>query len=639
MADNTELVYAVINSQMALANNFANLAGSTIEELQGGMSNVYPTTMGWLNLESFTMPPYVRPTPSTTPTPVYEPPTAPLPDTPVLVGVGSVTLPAARTEPVLNTSGLFNFALPSTTMPTLNETEPDLQVDELVAEMDALVTPRLTDLVFPDVHVFAPGAVPVVTLPVYDSPPLPDSVRDPVDYAAAFQASYSTMAPVMRGFVDDKVTAWINTYAPEYNGWVAALQAKVNADMNGAALPDQFEAALYARAQGRIEREFEAATTSIVSSFAKAGLMEPPGTVNANLLTARLKGAEALANQSTDIYIERRKSEIQHAEFVMTLAANVITSARNSAIAYAQQVSATMAMTIDYANQVSGKLMEVYKHLIDRCRLSIDILNVCDSQYNTKLKAALSSYEGYRLQLDAEKARTDLDMAKIAQLNAQIQAEGNSIQKYSALVDSITRKAGLEELKLKEYGIRSDIFGNKIKAQLASFEVYQAAMNGDKSKLDGEMSKLTVFESLVKMDQVNLESQVKQIAAQISVNDAKVSVFKSGADVYKFAADVALQRFTAQAEVKKLAQNIYGQELSNAIDEFKLGLEIPKIMMDALIRQYVVVAEGYIKEAAIEVQQLQVREAAMGHAASAAASVASAAIGALNSVVSSVQSG
>ena len=225
-------------------------------------------------------------------------------------------------------------------------------------------------------------------------------------------------------------------------------------------------------------------------------------------------------------------------------------------------------------------------------------------------------------------------MAKITQITAQMQAEGNNIQKYTALVEAVTRKAGLEELKLKEYGIRSEIFSNKIKAQLAGFDMYKASLSGDQSKLEGELSKIKVFESLVGVDQLNLETQLKQIQSQQMVNDSKVAVFKAGADVYKFGTDVALQKFTAQAEVKKLAQNLYGQELMNAIEEFKVGLELPKLMIDAILKQYQLRVEAVIKQASVKVSELGVNQALMSSGASAAASVASAAVGALNSVAS-----
>ena len=627
-------VQEIIDTQIDTAHDFARLAETAISRALGGFYERHIIMPEDIDIGKYTMPGYARPTLDVTPTPVYEPTTAVLPDTPVLMGVNSVTIPAAREEPVLNTSGLFNFATPSTTLPTLNETVPDLHIDQFVAEMDALVTPMLSNYVFPDLHVPTLSAPPTLQVPNYVAPPPSDDLGNPADYTARFESSYAQMTPSMQAFVDDKAGTWVSTYAPEYATWIAGLKDKINAGFNGQVLTDQFENAMFTRAQNRATDEFDKQAVNIYSDFARNGFMEPPGTLTSKLFTLKLGRASSLANQATEVYLERRKTEVQHAQFCMNLAAGQITAVRNAAIQYAQQVGSTMALSLDYAKQVNTCLQTIYTHYIERSKLRLATLGVVDTQYNSKLKAALSAYDGYKIEIDAERARTELDMAKITQITAQMQAEGNNIQKYTALVEAVTRKAGLEELKLKEYGIRSEIFSNKIKAQLAGFDMYKASLSGDQSKLEGELSKIKVFESLVGVDQLNLETQLKQIQSQQMVNESKVAVFKAGADVYKFGTDVALQKFTAQAEVKKLAQNIYGQELMNAIEEFKVGLELPKLMIDAILKQYQLRVDAVIKEASVKISELGVNQALFSSGASAAASVASAAVGALNSVAS-----
>lgn len=587
-----------------------------------------------VNLANYTIPAYVSPTQTPTPDPTYEEPTVSLPTTPTLVGVGSITLPADRAEPEVNTTGLFQHVMPSSNIPSIDETSPDMHVDDLVAELDALVTPVIRDYEFPEVHDFSLTAPTTVTMPVYDAPAMPDEVRDPTDYAAEFSAAYAQMAPEMQAFIDDKVTAWINTYAPELSSWTTLLKSKVEGGMDGGVLPDQFEAAMYARAQGRTEREFQVAMLDIIENSRKSGFMELPGAVASNLVQARLRGAAALADQATDIYVERRKSEVQHTQFVMTLTSNQITSVRNTAISYAQTVGETIGRATTYANNIADALSKVFDHLIARANLRLQILTAVDAQYASKLKAALSEYEAARIELEIEKGRTDVDLAKIRQIEAQINSQGLNIQKYTAIVDAVAKKGALEELKTKEYGIRSEIFGNKIKAHLAGFDAYRAAMAGDRDKLDGELSKIKVFESLVNMDITKVDAQAKQIAAQQSVNAGNVDLFRAGADIYKVGVGAALDKFTAQAEVRKLAGALYGQELTNAIEKYRVGLELPKLMINAILQQYELRMRAAIESAKIEIDKLQISEHASATATQAWQAMAAAALGSLNTVAS-----
>ena len=619
------------------ASTYANTTDFLVAELRQFITDhpTSPIDTGTLDLSQFAIADYVSPAQDLVAMPVYEPPIASLPTTPVLTDIGALTMPAERVEPTLNTSGLFAQIAPSSNLPDFNEAEPDLNIDGLVAELSALVTPSISDFVFPEISSFSLAAAPSLTLPAYDAPATPDLVRDPVDYAVSLDDTYHQMSPEMQAWVDDKTAVWVATYAPEYTPWVTGLQAKVIDGLAGTVLPDQFENAMFTRAQGRIEREFTASENTILTTFSKSGFMEPPGAVVSAVLNARWIGANALADQSTDIYIERRKTEVQHLQFIMNLASAQIASVRTTAVAYAQAVGQNMQTALAYATSIADKLEKVFEHLIARAQLQVSILTVINAQYEVKLKAALSALEGYKLSLEAERLKTEIEVAKIGAIESQIKAEGLNIQRYSAIIDSVTKKGYLEELKLKGYSIRADIFKAETTAKVAGFEMYNAALRGDQSKLEGELSKIRVFEQQINIDKLRLEAQVQQIGAVKASNEVKTEIFSTGAEVYKLGIDTAVQKFTAEADVKKLAQAIYGQELVNAIEKYKVGLELPKLMMEAVLKQYELQIQAAIETARIEVEKLKISENASVQSVGAYQAMASSALGSLNTMASS----
>ncbi len=588
-----------------------------------------------LHLDAIGYDKYAQPTKIPAANPVYEPPTSPLPVAPTLSGVGAITTPAARAEPVLNTSGLFNQTAPSVNLADFVEANPDLQIPALLAEMDAIAKPVLQAITIPTLSPISVGAAPTLNLPGFDALPTPDAVRDPVDYAAKLEAKYAQMVPQMQAFVDDKMATWVATYAPEYTDWTTGLQARINAGMNGTVLPDQIEAAMMARARGRAEEEFNSVEQGLLDSYSRRGFIAPPGAVMSGFHNGRLAKASALANQSTDIYIERRKMEVQHLQFVLNLASSQVNSVRQLAISYAGVVGNTMQQAIGYATEIANQLGKVFEHLIARAQLQVSVLGALNAQYEIKLKAAMSGLEGYKLQLEAEKMKKDVEIAQIQFVEAQVKTQETQVELYTALINAVVAKSKIEELQLKGYEIRAEIFKNNTNAKLASFEVYKAALQGDKYKMEGELSKLQVYEALVKTDMLNLEAQVKGVEATQTSNKVKAEIFELGASVYKLDAEVALQKFTAQAEVKKLSESIYGQELHNAIDVFKTGLIIPEIFMNAKIKEYELNVQTKLQEAKLKIEQLQISESAAAAEFSGLTNMASSALGSLNSVASS----
>lgn len=1088
-------VDTLIQNAESRANSFSSAAMSAASALQGFGGELNPKLylpgtidadgnyVTGLDLSHVALPSYTSPVKDATAMPVYEPPLTALPSSPVLADIAGVTLPAARAEPVLDIDGLFAQVAPSGNLPDFTEAEPDLNIDDLVAEMSAIAAPVIQSFDMPVLSALTLSDAPTLYIPDYDAPQAPDSLRDPVDYAEAMDSKYQQMLPEMQAFIDDKVAIWISQYAPEYDDWNTALQAKVtslmdselttleanqvtldiqsrfqtamaaqfseeanalfynaigdkfaeaiNADfveidrvrildaihadfieqiddrspvdiepiytsldgsrfsealesafidavsvalpasstpvftelspvefiatlktelnaalvdsfpvygetittpisesrftdaldaglgalvdarfnealaeplldgvdanymaiadasihqaMDGEVLPAQFEANFITRARGRVERDFNAAEQGLLLEYSKRGFFAPPGALMSGLHAGRLKAAEALANQSADVYsksididIERRKMELQHTQFVigiktqylqflrglaeqrtqlvlnlkvqhshfiaenkisytqfmittddkrieflstlkeqraqflediqvkqaqfianlevdyeklmittqdqraqfiaeindkyfqfatdlksryaqfvsektagnlnftstledsrvqfiadmrskylqftldtkakyaqtsstqkigtiqaeyeledkrtqfvsdlkqkyaqfvsslqdgrdqymlssqakhlefitqtevqhfqfirdlevkhsqfaMSLAAEQIRSVRSIAINYAETIYNTMQQVAAYATNIADKLGRVFDHHIARSELAIKVMEALNTQYEVKLKAALSGLEGFKLELAAEQAKKDVEIAQIKFIEARIGAQTQEVQRYSALIEAITKKADLEELKLKGYSIRADIFRSQTQAKLASFDAYKAALEGDKAKMEGEMSKIEVYKALISTDQLNLEAQIKAIGATTAHNDAKVKVFESAGEVYKLDMEAAIQKFTAQAEVKKLMQGIYGQELSNAIESFRVNLDIPKIMMEAVIKEYELKVKTTIEEANLDIERMRIIESAMSSAASTSASVAASAIGSLNTMVS-----
>lgn len=631
----TSVSTLVTNAELR-ASSYANTTDFLVGELRQFVKD-YPTDpidTGTLDLSQFNLDDYVGPAQDLVAMPVYEPPNALLPTAPSLTDIGAVTMPAERIEPTLNTSGLFAQIAPSNNLPDFNEAEPDLSIDEMVDEMTALATPVISNYVFPEISAFSLGAAPTLSLPNYDAVATPDTLRDPVDYSQSLDDAYHQMAPEMQAWVDDKAAQWVATYAPEYTPWVTSLQAKVTDGLAGQVLPDQFETAMFTRAQGRIEREFAAAENSLLTTFSKAGFMEPPGAVVSGILNTRWQGAGRLADQSTDIYIERRKTEVQHLQFILNLASTQIQGVRNTAVAYVQTIGQNMQLALSYANSIAGKLEKVFEHLVARANLQVSVMNAVNAQYEVKLKAALAGLEGYKVSLEAEKMKTEIEVAKINAITAQINAEELNIRRYSAIIDAISKKASVEELKLKGYEIRADIFKNQTAARVAGFEMYNASIRGDLGKLEGELSKVKVFEQLIDMDKMRLEAQIQQISAVKASNEVKTQIFDSGAEVYKLGIATAVQKFTAEADVKKLAQTIYGQELVNSIEKYKVGLELPKLMMEAVLKQYELQIQAAIESARIEISKLQIAERASEASVGAYQAMASSALGSLNTMAS-----
>lgn len=626
----------IIDMNVGNASAFASAAASAIAGINARVRDVGYDTLP-LDPNEFDAE-LERPAADTTPLPTFEAPT-PLGAAPRLVDLGSIDEPVLDNAPTIRTNDLFAQRIPSSTMPDWDEAAPDLHINDIYNDLDNLAAPILRDVELPSITPITLRTTPELVLPDYEAPATPDAVPAPTNYADTMLSKYRSALPEMKAFIDDVVAGWIAAYAPEFEEQRSALNQKLMDALDGQVLPDRFESAMYSRAQGRTQSEFFDAEESIFADSKKRGFIVPSGVTTSAINKARLAGANALSAQATDIYIERRKSEIQHLQFVMNTVATQLQSVRSLAVQYAQTGLSVIQQANAQADAIAQKLIVMFEHERSRREFSLALMKALNEQYEVRLKAALSSLEGYKLELQALELKSNVEFKQIEGAKLQIEAQKLQVDRYSAMVEAITKRAVVDELQLKGYSIRADVFKTGIQARLAAFEAYKAAIEGDKAKLQGRLAQLDVFNAKLKSAELKVDVQAKIVDAKAKTNIAKLSQYSSQADVYKTLSAVALQKFTAGAELKKLGLDIYKTNMEANIEAYKGEVEQQKAWVQARIEAFKGEVESLSNYYRLQLGYTEIDLHKTTAIASGYSNMASAALQGLNSTVSQSSTG
>jgi hypothetical protein len=577
-------VDALVNAAVDRADSFALAAADAIASIDARKGSIGYAHIDISNDEisaKFTAVPA-----DTTPMPVYEDTTVAMPSAPALADLHGITPPVLPDAPSINTSGLFTAVMPSAVMPDWNEANPALHVDDIYNDLKNLAAPILQEFDFPTITPLSIRQAPELVLPEYIAADIPDQMPDPSNYAEYMENKYRNALPEMKAFIDDVVEGWVSKFAPEYYEQRDTIHAKIMSGVEGGVLPDQFEEAMYSRARDKVENEYSAAELTILEQQAKRGFVVPPGAVFAGLNRARLQAADSLSNQATDIYIERRKTEVQHLQFVLNMASTQIQGVRSLAIQYASTGLQLIGQSVNYAKDLAGMLAQTFEHVKSKHEFSLALMKALNEQYETRLKVAMAGLEGYKLELEAAKLVKDVEFKQVEVIKAQIETQTVMVNRYSAMVDAIAKRAVVDELKIKEYSVRAQVFETQIRAKVAAFEAYKAAIDGDKAKLQGELAKLEIFNSQLKAADLSVEVQSEILKADIETNRARITQYSTQLDAYKIGSQIALQKFTAGAEIKKLGLEIYKTNVDANIEIYKGQLQADLALIEARISAF-----------------------------------------------------
>lgn len=560
-------------------------------------------------------------------------------ETPALLEGTTVDLPDKRDAPGISLDGFFAIDAPSNSITLFTDAAPTINTDDLDDLIRAITIddkPANSDSIsISAIGDFGLGNAPSTQLSNFsEQPDTEDILTRPQSYN--WYNRYSeTVRDSISGFVDDQVTAWMTTYAPEYSEWQTNLQARVTDSLsNNQVLPDTFETALVTRARSRVEQDFNSVQQGFQESFAQSGFVEPPGVIMGASFDGAMRVSSALSNQSTDIYLERRRSEVQHLQYVMNLAATQVQGLRNLAVQYASTALGVMTTAKDFSTAISDYLIKYYDHLLAYGKLSLSITEELRAQYEANQKTASINIDNFRASLDSERLRLDGNLGEIQLLNANINRLELDVKRYQVLIDAVMRRSELINKETALYELKANVSKNNNEAVLAATSAYKALLEGDNIKADGEMKKLDAFEKLIQADIATMSVQVEKIKADQTYNEniIKNSLFQH--DLYAREVGYADRKFEQSNLLADKLQADYAQSLKNHLDMYAAKSNRPRTEIEVAFKEFEGKMQASIKNAEIRMSQWEAYEKGVESGINAFQQLAASSSGSLNSMVS-----
>lgn len=572
----------IINSNLQTAADFTDRAGAAVADIALPRHSIGFSRLGLDGLRFNAA--YQQVARDGTPFPLYHGPTSTLPAAPVLTGLHPITAPNIPAAPSINTAGLFGHALPSTNMPQFSAASPHLLADQIYAAIAAVAFPVLDKVTLPAITPLSIGAMPTITLPGFNASPPPAQLGAPADYAAYYQQQYDQALPSVRHFVDDMMAGFISQYAPDFYAVRDKLGLAIQQELDGVELPH--EAALFSRHQARIDRESSRAEANIINDPRYRGWIVPPGAQRAELSTLKVESLRSLSGASTDVFIEISRQRIQMRQYILSLADGQVNGVRAQALQFANHALAVHQAAKDHALALANMLVTHFEHEKSRAEFALALMRALDDRFKVELEAALSALTVYEAELKALSLKADVETKVLEAAKLQLDAQKLQVDTFSATIDAIAKRAVAEELKVKEFELKVRLFETEIKGIMASFDVYKAANDGDKAKVEGELAKQEVFASQIKAIALQVDTQKAIQQGDIQSNQAKLSQYTAGLSAYEATAKIALQRFTAEAEIKKLGLEVYKVDTEVNLEVFKGQLQQDTAFTHALVEVF-----------------------------------------------------
>lgn len=414
-----------------------------------------------------------------------------LPAPPELADIALAPLPAMPAEPDFSGMTWSKPAAPNVA-PPMRPADTDVALVEVeVPDAPAFVMPA-----DPVLYVLDLPTIPDLTLPVF----------------AGVRPTFNLTAP-------DATLDW--AFQQSDRTLVEAIRTQL-ADMriNGLALPQHIEQAIFDRARGRedilsLQQEQEA--TRLLSS---RGLRSPAGLLSKSMRALRDRARLASSGASRDLAIEIAKENIESIRFGLSQGI-----AFESALL--QDHAAIQGLLLDAAKATQAALMEVFNAKVALHNAQWEGFKAEAQVYETQIRAKAQEVEILKARIDAEKVKGDVNEGLVRAYGEKVRALSALVDMHRAQVDAAKAKGEINVQRLEQVRMRLQTYGIDVDAYAKQFDAYRTQVDAEATGLRYYEALGNVFGQRVNAWKGQVDAQQSRVQSEIAANGQLLDKFRA----------------------------------------------------------------------------------------------------------------
>lgn len=387
-----------------------------------------------------------------------------------------------------------------------------------------------TDLVVPD--------APVIALPVLEA--LTEIVIP--TFVAPVLPTFDEVAPTWDAAEPNVTPNWVEPVYESEN-FDAALATIQRFRLGGTGLPEWVEQMLFERNRGREDRATDKAVAEIYDTYAARGFDAPPGVLAKDLAAVREASQFAISSFSRDVYLKATDIEVENLRLSVTqglAAEQVLLSIFNNAATRAFEMA---RFTVESLIALYNTKVSIFNALMQGFQTSAAVKKM-------KLEAALATLEVYRLQLDGEKLKGEINEQRVRTLVALTQAALSQVEIYKGELAGVHEKAEIVKAIFDAYKTDVSAYAETINADKLRFDAHKSVIEGEVAKGQLNATKANIFQSLVQAQETIGRTWAQGAQVEISRMDSAARAFGSEIEGFRATTQAQLGRVQAVVSLK-----------------------------------------------------------------------------------------
>lgn len=486
-----------------------------------------------------------------------DPPAAPAIITRVDGSIGVDSEPAPNLGAFTDVT-IDNLAIEDIVIPDISSTIP-----EYVPAVTALSIPEPPTLNLPSIPeppiVDIEVEIPAAPSPSYGTEPVLLELEIP-PYTAPTIPLFNDTAPEFVAVVPEPVIQWVEPeYASEIKDAVKAVLDTMLA--GGTGLASEVEQAIHERNRAREDAGTQRAIAEAYDEFSARGFDNPQGPLDKKITALRDDRDLKVNGGSRDIAISQAELEQKNRQFAVT-----------AGLDYERIFTGVFLAIVDRNFQIAKFGVETAVQIFNMQVAAFNVEQAVFGQkitlYRAQLEGVFTYLKAFEALVSVEKAKADMNVAKVQAYEAKVKAFQAQVDAYRALIQGQEAKANAGRAVIEGYR--------------AVIEGKVALVQGERAKMDAYAARVGAEAQRANIEEANARAYTARVQAigeeaNIIVKQADVKIAKNRLLVDAFTARLQRASAITQADLALIQANLAGYQAATSKAVAKFGVERDKL--------------------------------------------------------------
>ena len=209
----------------------------------------------------------------------------------------------------------------------------------------------------------------------------------------------------------------------------------------------------------------------------------------------------------------------------------------------------------------------------------------------------------YRTQIDALRALTDVDRAKVDVYRAQLGALETRANIYRTQVQTIVERASLEKLKVDLFRTRVEAYVATVQGKRAEYDGYNAAINGQEALVRIYGTQVDAYKAELDGFRAKIDAQAATIRAQAQTNDALATRYRAELDAYSTVVDARGKKANVELDIQRAELNAFEAQARTTLETVRLQATVYESNARIILQNTQLEVETLIKNAQMVVER------------------------------------